>query len=149
MRISYKILVLASIITLLFNSCKKTNTVIDQVPVDIYIYLNQPLYTNLKVVNGWVYLTGGVKGIIVYHGIDNYKAYDRSCTFDPKTPCNPSIYVLSDNITCIDSSCTGTTTCKSKFIISDGGPISGPATVPLVQYRTELSPDGNQLHIFN
>ncbi|MEO8150624.1 MAG: hypothetical protein ABI723_23535 [Bacteroidia bacterium] len=135
--------------TLLISSCKKGNQVIDQVPVDTYVYLNQPLYVNLNVINGWVYISGGVKGIIVYHGIDGYKAYDRSCTYDPKTACNPSIYVSSDNITCIDSCCTGTACCGSKFIISDGGPISGPATIALVQYQTQLNSDGSQLHIFN
>lgn len=148
MKIS-RINIVLSLFAMLLGGCKKGNQIIEQVPVSLYIYLNQPLYTNLKIVNGWVYMAGGVKGIIVYHAIDGYKAYDRSCTYDPNTPCNPSIYVTSDNITCVDSSCAGTTTCGSKFILSDGGPISGLATVALVQYRTELNADGTQLHIFN
>ncbi len=147
---SFKFQVILVVIATLFSACKKTGSVIDQVPVDTYVYLNQPLYINLKVPGGWVYIPGGVKGILVYNsGNDIYKAYDRSCTFDPKNPCNPSIYVTSDNVTLKDSCCSGVSCCGSSFIISDGGPIGGPATIPLVSYRTELNPDGSQLHIFN
>lgn len=132
---------------LLFNSCKKNNQVIPSVPVDVYIYLSQPLYSNLNSPNGWVYLTGGAKGIIVFNSGAGYKAYDRSCTYDPLTSCS-SVYVTADNITLIDSCCSGDACCKSKYIITDGGPIGGFATVALVQYRTEVL-SGNQLHIFN
>jgi len=149
MKFSPNILAISLFTLTLFSGCRKKNQVIDQVPVDTYVYLNQPLYVNLQAINGWVYISGGVKGIIVYHGIDGYKAYDRSCTYDPNTACSPSIYVSTDNITSLDSCCSGTACCNSKFILSDGGPISGPATVALVQYQTELSSDGSQLHIFN
>ena len=48
-------------------SCKKDND--GNVPitgVDILIYVNNPSYINLNAVGGWVYITGGVRGIIVY-----------------------------------------------------------------------------------
>ena len=38
----------------------------------------------LKQVGGYIYILGGVKGIIVRHESQNiYKAYDRNCTFQP------------------------------------------------------------------
>ena len=140
---------LITITLLLLHGCKKNNSVIPTVPVDIYVYLNQPLYTNLKVPGGWVYLSGGVKGIIVYNsGNDLFKAYDRACTYDPATSCS-SVTVTTDNVTAVDSCCSGDACCKSKYIITDGGPITGLSTVALFQYRTFLNADGTQLHITN
>lgn len=147
MTLSRTIICLCFSTLLLLSSCKKNNQVIPSVPVDIYIYLTQPIYSSLNSPNGWVYLTGGAKGIIVYNSGSGYKAYDRSCTYDPTTSCS-SVFVTTDNITLKDSCCSGDACCKSKFIITDGGPISGLATIALVQYRTEVI-NGNELHIYN
>ncbi len=136
-------------IVLMLQACKKTNSPIPSVPVDVYIYLNQPLYTNLKVPGGWVYVQGGVKGLIVYNtGNDLFRAYDRACTYDPSTTCS-SVTVTTDNITAVDSCCVGDACCNSKYIITDGGPISGLSTIALFQYRTFLNADGTELHITN
>jgi hypothetical protein len=133
----------------MLQSCKKSNNVIPNVPVDVYIYMNQPLSANLKVPGGWIYAQGGVKGILVYNsGNDVFRAYDRACTYDPQTSCS-SVTVGIDNVTAIDSCCGGDACCKSKYLIVDGAPMSGPTTIALVQYRTFLNSDGTELHITN
>lgn len=126
----------------LLLSCKKTNnSVIPYVAVNIDIYPANPQYINLFPIGGWVYLTGGSRGIIVYHfDQDQYYAYDRHCTYQPQNSCG-RVKIESDNITATDSCC------GSKFIIVDGSVLQGPAGVPLQQYQTYF--DGTTLHITN
>ncbi|HQV00459.1 MAG: hypothetical protein JNK61_08610 [Bacteroidia bacterium] len=131
------------------TGCKKNQGLIDNVPVDILIYLNQPAYVKLQTPGGWAYLNGGVKGIIVYNAGGNiFRAYDQSCTYDPNSSCS-KVMVTADNITAVDSCCGGDACCKSKYSIGNGEPLAGSSTNALVQYRTFLSADGSQLSIVN
>ncbi|MFH0893313.1 MAG: hypothetical protein V2A54_02665 [Bacteroidota bacterium] len=123
-------------------SCKKDKDGVPDVAVDIYIDLNSYVYTNLNAVGGYVYVTGGYKnkGIIVYRrSIDEFKAYDRSCTYDPDNDCR--LTVMTSGLEVWDSCC------GSKYIITDGTPTNKPATLPMKAYQTILS--GNTLHIVN
>lgn len=124
------------------QGCKKESETIPNVYVDFYIYLNQPSYAALNSVGNFVYVTGGVKGIIVYRkSLDEFVAYDRSCPYDPDAG-NAIINVDSTNVFSSDSNC------GSKFNLLDGSVLNGPATRPLKSYRTSF--DGlNTLHIFN
>ena len=60
-------------------SCKKRAKVVqDNIPyqtVNMTIYPNDPLYFKLQAVGGWVYVKGGVNGIIAvsYTHLDVYK----------------------------------------------------------------------------
>jgi len=46
--------------------------------------LTQPSYANLNAVGGWVYVTGGVRGIIIYKkNSSEFAAYERCCPYDP------------------------------------------------------------------
>ena len=123
-------------------SCKKNTT--DGVPVtavDISLYTNNPSFVNLNAVGGWIYIAGGVRGILVYRqSTTQFMAYDRNCTYQPSNPC-AIVYVNSTNILAVD------TCCKSKFSIYDGSVTQGPAALPLKAYNTTF--DGNVLHIFN
>jgi hypothetical protein len=130
-------------VLLMLTACKKenSNSNIPVTNVDIYIYPDDPQFaTTIGVVGGWVYITGGVKGIIVYRKTNtDFAAYDRSCTYDPNT--NSLLKVLSDNVTIRD------TVCSSKYLILDGSVTQGPAAQSLKQYV--CSYDGSVLHIYN
>lgn len=128
---------------LVVGSCDKQtpHETIPNVAVDIYIDINSTLYVQLNTIGGWLYLTGGYKGILVYRvSEDEFVAYDRTCPYDPYVT-DSRLEMDMGNLIVVD------TVCKSKFVILDGSIIEGPATVPLKRYRTTF--DGNILHIFN
>lgn len=128
-------------ITLVF-SCKKSTDQIDPANVDFYIYLTQPDFQSLNTVGNYAYVTGGVKGIIVYHkSIDEFAAYERSCPYDPN---------VSSAIVEVDSSGIGLIDyhCGSRYNILDGSIVNGPTSYPLRQYQCDY--DGvSILHIHN
>jgi len=122
--------------------CKKNNdNGVPITPVDIYLYANNPSFVNLYGVGGWVYITGGVRGILVYRkSSTEFMAYDRNCTYQSSAPC-ATVVVDATNILAVD------TCCHSKFSMYDGSVTQGPAGLPLKAYQTTF--DGNVLHIYN
>ncbi|MFZ4401820.1 MAG: hypothetical protein ACOYO1_17455 [Bacteroidales bacterium] len=124
-----------------FFSCSKDETAtIPYVYVNFYIQPNSTLYQKLTTIGGWEYLTGGYNGIVVYRASqDEFVAFDRACPYDYKNGCR--IVVESSFTTTIDSCC------GSRFLLTDGSPFKGPATVSLKQYKAIY--DGNNLHISN
>jgi nitrite reductase/ring-hydroxylating ferredoxin subunit len=124
-------------------SCKKENkNGIPLVAVDLTLYINNPSYSDLHVSGGWAYITGGVKGIILFRSsVDEFIAYERNCTYQPYNNCS-IVDVDSTNIFIVDIDC-----CNSKFSIIDGVPVNGPASQLLKQYSTSY--DGNVLRIYN
>ncbi|OIP02136.1 MAG: hypothetical protein AUJ98_02280 [Bacteroidetes bacterium CG2_30_33_31] len=128
---------------ILVISCDKPNQnqTIPNVAVDLYLDINSTIYVQLSTVGGWVYLTGGYKGILVYRiSADEFVAYDRTCPYDPYVA-NSRLEMDLSNLTVTD------TVCKSQFVILDGSIISGPATVPMKRYNATF--DGNILRIYN
>ena len=123
-------------------SCKKSTDNIPQTQVDFYIYLTQPEFQSLNTVGNYVYVTGGVKGIIVYHkNIEEFVSFERSCPYDPN---------VSGAIVDVDSSGLGMVDyhCGSRFNILDGSIVTGPTAYPMRQYYCEY--DGvSALHIHN
>lgn len=120
---------------------KKKNTVIPYVPVNIYIYPSDPTFNKLNTPGGWVYLSGGSRGIIVYRrSNEEFVAYDRHCTYDTENTCG-QVEVTSTQITAVDSCC------GSEFVLTDGSVVKSPSTVPLQAYQVSFN--GNELHIFN
>lgn len=128
---------------LLFWACKKDNDRVPTTAVDEYLNLYLPEYSNLNAVNNWVYYNfAGNRGLLVVRtSLTDFAAYERTCTYDPNVS-TAIVRAIPADIFCIDS------TCMSKFSIIDGSVAAGPATVPLLRYRTELLPN-NILHIFN
>ncbi len=132
-----------------FMACQKNNntnnsntTTTNAAYVDIYIYVNTPEFFPLTTIGGWIYKTGGTKGIIIYRKSQSeFAALERSCPYDGVNKTNALVKVQSDNISAKDS------ICGSKFYITDGSVTTGPATYPLGAYHTTF--DGNALHIFN
>jgi hypothetical protein len=120
---------------------KNNKDILPDVSVDVYIYINNPSYINLTVVGGWVYVPGGIRGILVYRKSNSeFIAFERNCTYQPNDPC-ATVVVDKSSIVAVD------TCCHSEFLLSDGSVIKSPATLPLKVYRNTY--DGNVLHIYN
>ena len=124
-------------------SCNKNKKRVPYVPIDLYINITLPSYTNLNLIGGWVYVSGGSKGLIVYRQTaDNFMVYDRHCTYDVNAACAPAT-VDSTNLT-ISCTCDG-----SQYQLYDGAVINGPATYSLQQYQSIYDGLANTLHIYN
>ena len=109
--------------------------------VNINIVLDDPDYLKLKIIGGWEYVSGGSRGIIIYRLSENdFRAYDRHCTFQPSSTC-ALVSVDANNITASDDCC------GSSFLLQDGSVSKPPATTSLKSYNTSF--DGTNLRIFN
>jgi hypothetical protein len=122
----------------LFLSCKKEAqpdqgvASIPEVPVDMYIGLNEPAYFNLTAIGGWMYLNGGSRGLIVYRSIEGYNAYDRHTPYKAEQSC--SFGSVDSNEVYIVEGCD-----QSKYLLIDGSVAAGPASQPLKRYRTNVT----------
>lgn len=103
------------------------------VQVNFAIDLNLPAYLDLTAVSGWIYVSGGSRGIIIYrYSQDEFLAYDRHAPYNVPDGCQVS--VDEDNIL-ISDPCS-----ESQWNIVDGTVIAGPAVQPLQQYNTIWNP---------
>ena len=118
---------------LLLSSCMDNNDYIQDVYVNIEIPVNQPEYSDLDAIGNSIFITGGVRGIIIYHSnVNDYRAFDRNCSFEPSTQC---AYIDSINSTIASCNC-----CSSKFLMDQNGiTANGPALLPLKEYYTSFS----------
>lgn len=137
------LLFLVSILLFSATSCRRNSNLMPYVPVDIYLNISLPAYSNLNIIGGWVYVTGGNNGILVYRQTyDLIVAYERRCTHEVETACGAAS-VDSTGLT-LECICDG-----SKYHIFDGSVIQGPAVYSLYQYRTTFDVNSNQVHIYN
>jgi nitrite reductase/ring-hydroxylating ferredoxin subunit len=137
------ILPLPCVIFLFFTGCSKeeNQNQIPYVAVNFVITPNSTEYLELNPVGGWVYLTGGYKGILVYRkSTTEFMAYERACPYDWDVT-GARIDVEASAMTAV---CP---VCQSKFILIDGSTFEGPTHYPLKQYQTQY--DGNLLYITN
>ncbi|MEI7982998.1 MAG: hypothetical protein WCI71_15210 [Bacteroidota bacterium] len=137
------VFILLPIVLVLSSSCKKE----EQAPEIPYVYFNFSLnpngtqYIELNPVNGWVYLTGGYNGILVFRkSINEFSAFERACPYDPLAT-DARIKVDATGVTC---TCPA---CGSRYIMTDGTPLEGPSHFPLKQLTTVY--DGVLLNISN
>ena len=116
-----------------FISCQDKDDFIREVYVNIEIPVNQPEFSDLDAIGNSIFVSGGVKGIIIYHAnVNDYRAFDRSCSFEPSTD-----FSYIDSINSIIASCS---CCTSMFLIDqDGISANGPALLPLKEYFTSFS----------
>ena len=125
-----------------YTHCKKDQQ--DDIPytnVDLFIYTDDPSYIALSTIGGWEYVSGGVRGILIYRKSNSeFMAYERNCPYQSNDAC-ATIMVNNTNIIAVD------TCCSSEFSMYDGSVLKGPATLPLRSYNTTF--DGNVLHIYN
>jgi Rieske Fe-S protein len=129
-------------ISILVFSCNSKEDYIQNVYVDEYVNLNLPEYSELNTSGGAIFTEGGVEGIIIYHGVgDDYKVYDRNCSYEPSLSCSVIDSVNSGIAFC---GC-----CTSAFLISNTGEsINAPALLPLKTYNWSLD-DDNVMRIHN
>ncbi len=146
MRFKSIVLILFAFVALLFACKKKTNnTVRDNpvpyAPVDMTIYPNDPLYFKIQAIGGWMYVNGGINGLIVYRkSQQEFVALERTSSYLPDNPAAKA-KVMSDNFTLRD------TISDSRWQIYDGTVTQGPAAWALRVYGTVY--DGNSLRIRN
>ena len=136
-------LFLLMLLVFLSPQCKKEKqpNEIPVVAVSIAIDPNSIQYIQLNAVNGSEYLTRGYRGILVFRASTNgFMAYERACPYDWSNA-NARLVLDSSGIT------TVCPTCKSKFILTDGSPYSGPSQYPMKQYQTSYN--GSTLYIYN
>ena len=104
-----------------FNSCNKNQNIVPYVYVDQYINISLPSYSSLNNIGGWVYITGGSKGIIIYRqSYDQFSAYDRHCTYNAENPCGKATVDSTNSF--VECSCD-----NSRYQLFDGLVIQGPA----------------------
>ena len=123
-------------------SCNDQNDFIQDVYVNETIPLNLPEYSEVLTPGNSIFVDGGVEGIIIYHAVgDNYKVYDRNCSYEPSLNCS--------RIDSVNSGIAYCGCCASVFLISNTGePINAPALLPLKTYNWTLD-NNNILRIFN
>jgi hypothetical protein len=130
------------IISVLICSCNSKNDFIQNVYVNETIPLNLPEYSEVLTPGNSIFVEGGVEGIIIYHGVgEDYKIYDRNCSYEPSLACS--------HIDSVNSGIAYCGCCTSAFLISNiGEPINAPALLPLKAYKWSLD-NNNILRIFN
>ena len=126
---------------LFFSNCNTKDDYIQEIYVNINIDLNLPEYSDLQVSGNSIFIEGGVEGIIIYHGVGNdYKVYDRNCSYEPSLSCS--------QIDSVDAGIAYCGCCSSAFLLSnDASVLNSPALLPLKKYYWTLS--GSQMHISN
>jgi len=126
-----------AIIFIGITSCRKSKTVQDNIAyqnVNITIYPNDPIPHNyIGYVGGWMYVDGGVNGIIVYRKTNtnsptDFIAIERTSTALPDNPF-AKVKVQANNFNLKD------TISGSIWQINDGSLVSGPATQNLRLYN--------------
>jgi nitrite reductase/ring-hydroxylating ferredoxin subunit len=116
---------------LLLSGCEKEQYhPVPMVPVDFTINLEFQ-FMGLNSIGGYDNVYGGFGGIVIYRmSIDQFTAFDRACTYDPR---DNKARLITDNAPI--ATCP---VCGSQFLLLDGSPIKGPAKYPLRQYRTSF-----------
>lgn len=135
-------IILFAVFLIISPSCKKTDDQgIPNVYVNFQIDPNSTEYLDLNLIGGYVYLTGGVKGLIIYReDMETFKCYDRACPYD---------YDVTGSIILVDTSglLLVDTLCGSTYLITDGSVVKGPSSRSLKQYRTNFN--GDYLSVYN
>ena len=124
-------------------SCDTPKSKVPQVYVNFEININHLEYRDLKVIGNSIYVTGGVKGIIIFRkSTDEFISYERACPHDPE--CG-RVFVDKSGYNAKDTLC-----CNSEFsLLISGGANSGPAEFPLKMYSTEYNSYSGVLRVTN
>jgi len=121
------------------SSCN--TEVYDGIPyafVEIDINLNQTNYLDLQRDGGFVYIMGGVKGIIIYRkNATSYNAFEQNSPVNPSAAC-AIVEVDVSQLFLIDY-------CSQAIFDFEGNPSNGISRFPLKQYKTII--DNNWLYI--
>jgi len=124
------IIIVALGLILWLQSCRPyRHEILPYVPVNFTIYLTDPGFVILQNPSTYVYVTGGIAGIILYR-LDavTFLAYDRACPYD---------WDLTTDLLTVDPggliiSCAS---CGSMFNILNGTVYKGPSNYGLLPYK--------------
>jgi nitrite reductase/ring-hydroxylating ferredoxin subunit len=134
-----KILFLSILIFTIYQ-CDKEQERIPYVYVNIQKSIDDPELNAVLIPGNYVYLTGGVNGIILYRfSNDEFIAWERTCPYVPSDNCRISL-----DETDVFCACP---CCESEYSIIDGTAVKGPSTYPLKSYKTYF--DGYYIRIYN
>lgn len=141
------IVILFSICCMIFLvGCKKRNqdNLIPNVSVNETVYLSNPSSFNLQVQGGWIYHSGGYRGLIVYRryynfGVNDFVTYDLACPLHFADNCGKLEVVDDIYLSCPCS--------DHKYLLFDGLPLDESSEV-LRQYNTQFD-GGNIIQISN
>jgi hypothetical protein len=126
------LLVLPFSLILCLGCRDRNNNRVPEVPVNIAINIYQPDFFNLTVPSGWVYITGGSRGIIVFRkSTTEFVALERHSPYQPEDNC--AVIVNEDNVIVSDP-CS-----DSQWLIMDGTIVQGPTAFALETYQTSFS----------
>ena len=131
---------------LCFSSCDE-EPISQTIP---YAFVNQDInlnliqYQDLQNLGGYYVMeqgqNSGYRGLIIYHeGNGVYRVFERACTYDPNSECDP-IDVDDSGLFLIHECCNSTFDFR-------GNPTGGPASLHLLQYTAIV--DGIFLKIRN
>lgn len=131
------------LLSIVFSGCNEHNDAIPDVYVNIELDLNNPDFYPLQTVGNHVYITGGVKGILVYRkSFDEFLAVERACPHDPDVG---KVFTDETGHFAVD-----TIGCGSTFsLLIDGMVTEGPSKFPLKIYHTVFYDNLNVLQISN
>lgn len=129
------------LLSVVYSCNKDPKERVPNVYVNFMIDIGVGQYTELQLIGGWIYVTGGYRGIILYRNtLEEIVALDRTSTYKPETM-GIQIIVETNNLVAAD------TVNGMKYLLMDGSVIEGPLNTPLKRYRTTFS--GNSLHVYN
>ncbi len=133
---------LALTFVLISDGCRKKEDLVPNVYVNFTIFLSDPEFATLQTIGNYVFVTGGVSGIVIYRNSQTeFTAYDRCCTYKPSERCA----VLPDTSNSLFLRCP---CCNSKFSLIDGSVQSGPAERALTSYSASFD-QNNTLQVTN
>jgi hypothetical protein len=122
------------------NRCKDSQ-LLPIVNFSFTINVNEPAYFDLSVPAGYLYYDGGTVKLIVYRvNTTEFQIYDARSTYNPESPCLCSV---EDNAFIQDKCST------SKWLLTDGSLVTGPATQNLITYDYTFDSNSGQLHFYN
>jgi Rieske Fe-S protein len=123
-----------------FQNCSEDADYIPNVSVNVSVDPNTLAQIGIGS-SGYCPTLAGVKGIIIFHDIEQFYAFERLCTNYPNDTCAVNIDASKITATC--------PRCGSQFSLYDGSVINSnsPAKHSLKQYQTSY--DGSRLYISN
>ena len=141
-----KVFLIPLFFVVIIAGCKKNTTTPDtgvpNVAVNFTIDVNNAMYAPLLNVGGFVYVSGGYDGIIIFcNGPSSYVAYDRGCPYDCESNSKAIVTVITGGI---KAKCA---VCGSTYSLYSGTVSGGPGSIALKQYATSF--DGTNLNVSN
>jgi nitrite reductase/ring-hydroxylating ferredoxin subunit len=147
---------IATALAFALSSCNKKNDVIPDVTVDFTLRINDPQFTDLNAFGGIALVNASTNnigryaagydgnGIIIFAGVDEFLAYDRSCPHDYAVN-GLSVKVNIDPQNSLSAICPK---CSTYYSLSTGGnPSKGIGRYPLKNYKTSF--DGTYIRVWN